>query len=170
MHVSGYNDELRTFSNAHIPIFFSQYGCNLGTWGQRIFQETLAIYSPAMTRVFSGGIAYEFFDSPDTGSSHWGFGLVREEDAVVGKGVTKLPDFYSLKERLDACKNAAVQEELEDDTRSDGTGKEIPPLSSHWKAGHAMPYSMANWNEVRRALEEKVWMDVGEVTTADIKL
>lgn len=164
MHVSGYNEELKTFSDAHIPIFFSQYGCNLGTWGQRIFQETSAIYSPAMTRVFSGGIAYEFFDSPDTGSSHWGFGLVREEDTAVGRGVTKLPDFRSLKERLDMCGNADAQGEMEFETGSDRTAKkDIPPLSSHWKAGHAIPYSMANWNEVRRSLEEKVWTDVGEV-------
>lgn len=170
MHVSGYNEELKTFANAHIPIFFSQYGCNLGTCGKRIFQETTAIYSPAMATVFSGGIVYEYHDSPNDRSAHWGYGLVREEEAVVGKGVTKLPDFYSFKERLNSCKGAVVQEETKDEAKSDNMEMNIPPLSSHWKAGHAMPYSMANWVEVRRNLEEKVWTDIGELTASDMKL
>lgn len=123
-----------------------------------------------MTRVFSGGIAYEFYDSPDIRSGHWGYGLVKEEGAVVGKGLTKLRDFESLKSRLDKCKNAVDGEEVEGETMSDNTERDFPPLSSHWKAGHALPYTMANWNEVRRGLEEKVWMDVGELTETDLKL
>ncbi|KUI64339.1 1,3-beta-glucanosyltransferase gel1 [Cytospora mali] len=170
MHISGYKEELKTFANAHIPIFFSQYGCNLGTLGQRIFQETSAIYSPAMTRVFSGGIAYEFYDPPDITSGHWGYGLVKEEAAVVGRGLTRLPDFHSLEERLRNCNKVDLQEVMEGETRPDKTNKDIPPLSSHWKAGHAMPYSMADWNEVKRRLEEKVWMDVGELPATDLQL
>ena len=35
-----------------------------------------------------------------------------------------------------------------------------------------LPYSMANWNEVRQSLEGKVWMEVGveELTTKDFQL
>lgn len=170
MHVSGYNQELKTFANAHIPIFFSQYGCKLGTWGHRIFQETTAIHSPAMTAVFSGGIAYEFYDSPESRSGHKGYGLVTEEHAAAGKGVTKLPDFYNLKERLSKCKDAVVQEEVEGGPDSDSMERDFPPLSSHWKAGHAMPFTIADWDEVRRDLEEKVWMDVGDLSGTDLKL
>lgn len=170
MHVSGYNQELKTFADAHIPIFFSQYGCNLGAWGHRIFQETTAIHSPAMTRVFSGGIAYEFYDEPDVRSGHWGYGLVKEENAVVGKGVTKLRDFDSLKSRLVKCKSAVDMEEMESEMTVDDMERQFPPLSSHWKAGHALPYTMADWNEVRRGLEEKVWTDVSEPTETGPKL
>lgn len=170
MHVSGYNQELKTFANAHIPIFFSQYGCKLGTWGHRIFQETTAIHSPAMTAVFSGGIAYEFYDSPESRSGHRGYGLVTEENAAAGKGVTRLPDFYNLKEKLSKCKDAVVQEEVEGGSDSDSMERDFPPLSSHWKAGHAMPYTIANWDEVRRDLEEKVWMDVGDLSGTDLKM
>lgn len=174
LHISGYKQELKTFDDAHIPVFFSQYGCNLGACGKRIFQETSAIYSSAMTRVFSGGIAYEFYDSPDIKSGLWGYGLVRQEEgAVVGKGLTKLPDFESLRGRLESCQDESiVEEEMEEGDFKSPAGGEIPPLSSHWKAGHPLPYSMANWNEVRQSLEGKVWMEVGveELTTKDFQL
>lgn len=172
MHISGYKQELKTFDDAHIPVFFSQYGCNLGSCGKRIFQETSAIYSSAMTRVFSGGIAYEFYDSPDIRSGLWGYGLVRqEEDLVVGRGVTKLPDFESLRKRLENCQDESIVEEMEEGDFKPSSG-DIPPLSAHWKAGHPLPYSMANWSEVRQSLEGKVWMEVGveELTTKDFQL
>lgn len=170
MHVSGYNEELKTFADAHIPIFFSQYGSTLGTCGQRIFQETTAIYSPAMTRVFSGGIAYEFYDSPATRTGYWGNGLVKEERAAVGKGLTKLPDFHSLDVRLHGVKVAAVEEELKAETGAERREREIPPLSSHWHAGYPIPFTATDWNRVRRSLEEKVWLDVGEAAGTDTKL
>jgi hypothetical protein len=171
LHISGYKQELKTFGDAHIPVFFSQYGCNLGACGKRIFQETSAIYSSAMTRVFSGGIAYEFYDSPDIRSGLWGYGLVRQEDAVVGKGITKLPDFESLRQRLENCQDESIVEEEMEEGNFKSLG-DIPPLSSHWKAGHPLPYSMANWNEVRQSLEGKVWMEVGveELTTKELQL
>lgn len=126
-----------------------------------------------MTRVFSGGIAYEFYDSPDIRSGLWGYGLVRQEEhAVVGRGVTKLPDFESLRRRLEGCQDGSVVEgEMEEGDFKASTG-DIPPLSAHWKAGHALPYSMANWSEVRQSLEGKVWMEVGveELTTKDFQL
>lgn len=159
--------QLNSFSDTHIPVFLSQYGCNLGACGARIFQETSAIYSPAMTSVFSGGIAYEFYDSPDIQSAHWGYGLVRAERAVVGRGLTKLPDFYGLKARLDACQDAEVPAPvLQDDAEREETRdvsqrvRDIPPLSNHWKAGHALPYSLADWSGVRRGLDEKMWVEV----------
>jgi hypothetical protein len=179
LHISGYKQELKTFDDAHIPVFFSQYGSNLGTCGRRLFQETEAIYSPAMTRVFSGGIAYEFYDSPDIRSGLWGYGLVRtaEDDGVmVGRGVTKLPDFESFRRRLEMCRRGEgrvdEEEEEEEGSVQNKSSEDIPPLSAHWKAGHPLPYSLADWNEVRQSLEGKAWMEVGveELTTKDFQL
>lgn len=157
--------QLKTFATSHIPVFLSQYGCNLGVCGARIFQETSAIYSPAMTSVFSGGVAYEFYDSPDVQSAHYGYGLVRmEHDAVVGKGLTKLPDFDGLKARLEACKDILPSDQQpKSENGREGqtmTVKDIPALSRHWKAGCAMPYSLADWSAVSKGLEEKVWVEV----------
>lgn len=123
-----------------------------------------------MTRVFSGGIAYEFYDSPDIRSGLWGYGLVRQEE---DKGVTKLPDFDSLRGRLENCQDESVlEEEMEGGNFKSFSSGDIPPLSSHWKAGHPLPYSMADWSEVRQSLEDKVWMEVGveELTTKEFQL
>lgn len=45
------------FSNASIPVFFSEYGCNDPS--PRVFDEVEALYSPRMT-VMSGGLVYEW--------------------------------------------------------------------------------------------------------------
>lgn len=155
-------------------MFFSQYGCNLGACGNRLFQETSAIYSSAMTSVFSGGIAYEFYDSPDIQSSHWGYGLVRVEDAAVGRGLTKLSDYHNLKSRLEACeKTLSLQSRPNVSTDAEDKSlvlHDTPPLSHHWKAGHALPYSFADWSGVKRSLDEKLWVDVEYEEVEDIKL
>lgn len=169
--------QLKTFADSQIPVFLSQYGCNLGACGARIFQETSAIYSPVMTSVFSGGVAYEFYDSPDIQSAHWGYGLVRvEHDAVVGRGLTKLPDFDGLKARLEACEDEVTCEpQARGENGRQGqtmTTKEMPPLSKHWKAGCALPYSLADWGAVSRGLDEKAWVEVQveEVERIDLNL
>lgn len=179
--------QLKTFANAHIPVFFSQYGCNLGACGRRIFQETTAIYSPAMTHIFSGGIAYEFYDcSPSASPSSmgtrigkWGYGLVREEDEAigVGRGLTILPDFLSLRARLQkVCEPDGMpifqrrmseetiddEDELSEEESSSSDNeksREFPQLSAHWRAGYALP-SVADWQGVKKNLEEKMWIEV----------
>lgn len=174
---------MKSFSTTQIPIFFSQYGCNLGTCGTRLFQETTAILSPAMTPVFSGGIAYEFYDSPDIQSSHWGYGLVRDEDAAllpVGRGLTLLPDYASLKARLAAAAETLAKQSWRRESGGEkgsvavavaGIGRrdDIPPLSAHWKAGHALPYSVADWAQLRERLDEKRWVEVDVQQVEDIR-
>lgn len=169
-----------------------------------------------MTSVFSGGIAYEFYDSPDVRSAHWGYGLVREErEAVVGgRGLTKLPDFYGLKARLDEVVVACVEKsgnfmkqpvpegrsgEQEQSGTSEAevgvevvvepgeegaacaaaaaaveqvTVKEMPPLSRHWRAGHVLPYTLADWSGIKRGMDEKAWVEVQveEIDKIDLNL
>lgn len=163
------NHQLSTFANTQVPVFFSQYGCNLGSTGSRKFQETKAIYSPRMTTVFSGGIAYEFYDSPEIQTHYYGYGLVREEETPVGKGVTLLADYHNLKSQLEAAEAAAKRpggaapvelpapSELE---AANGQAGDIPALAPHWKAGHALPYSVGNWGNIQKTLSEKAWVDV----------
>lgn len=131
-----------------------------------------------MTSVFSGGIAYEFFDSPNIQSAHWGYGLVREESAVVGKGLTKLADFHGLKVQLQACDAPSRGRTIRVESREEASqtfvdeAKDLPPLSSHWMAGHVLPYTLADWSGVQRALEEKAWVDVNveEVDKFDLNM
>ncbi|PSR92038.1 Glucanosyltransferase-domain-containing protein [Coniella lustricola] len=172
MQLAGYEAELKQFSNTRIPIFFSQYGCNLGACGKRIFQETTAIYSPAMTSVFSGGIAYEFYNSNQNRTGHWGYGLVQQVTTPVGRGLTILADFISLKARLEAAEAGAAKSAekvaLDCEARV-RRSKEIPPLSSHWKAGHALPYSLADWASIRKGLDDKAWLEVRIEEAEDIE-
>ena len=55
---SGYDQLVAEFSNTTIPLFFSEFGCNIVT--PRPFTEVPVLYSPQMTGVMSGGIVYEY--------------------------------------------------------------------------------------------------------------
>ncbi|KAF2997648.1 hypothetical protein E8E13_005309 [Curvularia kusanoi] len=61
LQMSGYESLLNRLQDAAIPIFMSGYGANIPN--PRLFQETLALYSPQMSRVFSGGCAYTFWEA-----------------------------------------------------------------------------------------------------------
>lgn len=60
---SGYDVLVGDFGNTTIPIFFSEYGCNLVT--PREFSEVPVLYSEQMTVVFSGGLIYEYSEEPN---------------------------------------------------------------------------------------------------------
>jgi hypothetical protein len=57
---SGYAQLTEFYSNYSVPVFLSEYGCNIVK--PRNFTEVKAIYGSQMTDVFSGGIAYEYFE------------------------------------------------------------------------------------------------------------
>lgn len=104
-HTSGYDKLVKDYSNFNKPIFFSEYGCN--KIQPRIFQEVGSIYSKQMSRVFSGGLLYEFVQEPNN------YGLVdydKNGNAIV------LPDFYAFKERL----SMILDTELEDGSNNVG--------------------------------------------------
>lgn len=55
---SGYNVLAADFSNTSVPVFFSEYGCNVPY--PRVFTEVPTLYGSQMTPVLSGGLIYEF--------------------------------------------------------------------------------------------------------------
>lgn len=61
MQISGYDQLIARLQNAALPIIMSEYGVNIPN--PRLFQETAALYSPQMSQVFSGGCAYDFWQS-----------------------------------------------------------------------------------------------------------
>ncbi|RFU28647.1 hypothetical protein B7463_g7674, partial [Scytalidium lignicola] len=89
---SGYADRVAEFSNYSIPIFFSEYGCNTQGGGAagREFTEVAALYGADMSKVFSGGIVYEWFQETND------YGLV----SVSGNTVSTLADFNALSTQL----------------------------------------------------------------------
>ncbi|KAI7015365.1 1,3-beta-glucanosyltransferase [Hortaea werneckii] len=54
---SGWNTLVDQYSNYSLPLFMSEYGCITNT---RKWTEAAELYKEEMTKVFSGGIAYEY--------------------------------------------------------------------------------------------------------------
>lgn len=50
------------FSNTSVPVFFSEYGCNVPS--PRVFTEVPSLYGPLVTPVLSGGVVYEYTEEP----------------------------------------------------------------------------------------------------------
>lgn len=88
---SGYDQLVAIFENSSIPVFFSEYGCNLPAGQPRVFDEVQALYGVNMTSL-SGGLVYEFSEEPDD------FGLV----VIASNGtINILQDYVNLQGQYD---------------------------------------------------------------------
>jgi len=96
---SGYDVLVSDFSNTTIPVFFSEYGCNLVT--PRNFSEVPALYSSEMTGVFSGGLIYEYSEEVNN------YGLVNLNDNGT---VSILEDYNNLQARYDALDVTSLEQ------------------------------------------------------------
>lgn len=83
---SGYGNLLSTFETTKIPVFLSEYGCNVNL--PRTFDEVTEGVYGGLASTFSGGLVYEYFEEPNN------YGLVE-----VGNdgSVRLLQDFENLK-------------------------------------------------------------------------
>jgi 1,3-beta-glucanosyltransferase GAS4 len=86
---SGYNLLVNDYLNYSLPLILSEYGCNAVM--PRLFEEVEALYSPLMTRVFSGGLVYEYSQEPNN------YGLVELDHRG---NVYLRKDFDTLKQKL----------------------------------------------------------------------
>lgn len=85
---SGYRDRTAEFADYPKPLLFSEFGCN--TVVPRPFTEIEALYGLTMSKVWSGGIAYEYFQHENS------YGMVEEQKNGT---IKKLEDFDTLKLR-----------------------------------------------------------------------
>ncbi|KAJ9613133.1 Glycolipid anchored surface protein 4 precursor [Cladophialophora chaetospira] len=95
---SGYDVLVGDFGNTTIPIFFSEYGCNLVT--PRDFTEVPVLYSENMTTVFSGGLIYEYSEEPND------YGLVTLNDNGT---VSIRQDYENLRQQYDSLDIATLE-------------------------------------------------------------
>ncbi|KAK2846364.1 beta-glucanosyltransferase [Arthroderma sp. PD_2] len=92
---SGWDQKVKNFTDYGVPIFLSEYGCNLN---KRDFSEVKALYSTEMTGVYSGGLVYEYSQEPSD------YGLVEIKGGKSSKP-SKLADFNALKSAFSKTKN-----------------------------------------------------------------
>ncbi|KXG46210.1 Glycoside hydrolase, superfamily [Penicillium griseofulvum] len=89
---SGWDQKVKNFTGYGLPLFLSEYGCNINT---REFNEVKALYSDKMTPVYSGGLVYEYTESDNK------YGLVK----VDGDKVTPNKDYKALKKSFEGTDN-----------------------------------------------------------------
>jgi hypothetical protein len=89
---SGWDQKVKNFTGYGLPLFLSEYGCNINT---REFNEVKALYSEKMTPVYSGGLVYEYTESDNK------YGLVK----VDGDKVIPNKDYKALKKSFEGTDN-----------------------------------------------------------------
>ncbi|CCE83071.1 Piso0_002847 [Millerozyma farinosa CBS 7064] len=124
---SGYRERTLEFKDYPVPVFFSEYGCN--NVSPRPFTEVEALYGPTMSRVWSGGIAYSYFE----GVNH--YGIVQENfDGTV----TKLIDYDHLKRRLNKARPVRINAKSIV-TIENNNPVACQPQSGLWQATSVLP-------------------------------
>ncbi len=95
---SGYNTLVSGFTGTSVPVFFSEYGCNVPA--PRVFTEVGTIYGDEMMPVFSGGVVYEYANEVSA------FGLVN----ISSDGsVDLLTDYYTLQAQYSKINFKSIQ-------------------------------------------------------------
>lgn len=123
---SGYRERTIEFGQMPVPVFFSEFGCNVVS--PRPFTEIELIFGPTMSRVWSGGIVYEFLQHDNK------YGLV-EEDAHGH--MVKREDFNIVKLRL--LENVPRGVHRDAATTEYHAVRQCPPVSSTWQLGALLP-------------------------------
>ncbi|KAK2054032.1 glycolipid anchored surface protein [Colletotrichum caudatum] len=150
MAISAYDRTLEWFAEAHVPVFFSEYGAKTCDQ-ERPFVEALAIYSPEMSRVYSGACVYEFFYGPNR------YGLVQKNSDGT---LEPLPDFRNLKRNLAPAPPPATLDEWASSECTVAGRPDLPPQSNNWNGDSVLPDCPLDWAEVRSHVEDSDWVRV----------
>lgn len=123
---SGYKDRTEEFSNFTVPVFFSEYGCNVPS--PRVFDEVTSLFSTNMTDVWSGGIVYMYFEEDND------YGLV----SIKSSTVKTLTDFNNLSKKINSVSPSGVNSNSWTATNTDSRSCPASTLAD-WKANTALP-------------------------------
>ncbi|KAJ5710989.1 CAZyme family GH72 and CBM43 [Penicillium malachiteum] len=117
---SGYEARTEEFANYSVPVFFSEYGCNAIT--PRKFTEVKALYGDTMSKVWSGGIVYEYFQETND------YGLVSVVDST---SVSTMTDFEYYSSEIASANPTGTSKSAYTPTNSLQT---CPTEGTDWKA------------------------------------
>jgi hypothetical protein len=143
-------------------MFLSEYGAN--TSKIRSLDETKALYSDPMTKVFSGGCVYELFDGPNSyglvampGDEHarWFRFPTNTDGKIIEKRETGAGDVYiyqdfaNYKEALAALPDNdpswnIMEREAEERHNNDTTQMTWP-----WSPEYQMPATCIDWDNIQ---------------------
>lgn len=129
--ISGYKERTQEFKNYPVPIFFSEFGCNLIR--PRPFTEVQALYGSQMSEVWSGGIVYMYFEEENK------YGVV-EIDDQTGEP-TELEDFKTLSTAFNKVEPQVTHRDNYTTFLENRRELNIncPSLSYMWKANEKLP-------------------------------
>lgn len=129
---SGYKERTEEFKDYPIPVFFSEFGCNIVR--PRPFTEVAAIYGPQMSKVWSGGLVYMYFEE----ENEYGVVSINKNGEVV-----ELQDFENLRDQFsrvqpvgttrDDCLNTSKTNHL--------IGCPKASENSKWQASEKVPHT-----------------------------
>ncbi|KAI0470795.1 family 72 glycoside hydrolase [Xylariaceae sp. FL0804] len=123
---SGYDVETEFFSTYSAPVFFAEYGCNNDGAAAREWTEVAALFGDDMSPVFSGGIAYMYFEEAND------YGLV----TVSGDSASTMKDFAPLKTQYAQASPSSTSSAAYTPTNSAAA---CPTIGDSWKAAEALP-------------------------------
>lgn len=95
---SSYDVLVADFTNASVPVFFSEYGCNVPT--PRVFTEVPVLYGPLVNPILSGGLVYEYSEEP----SNYGLVTLNSDGSAQ-----LLSDYDSFQSQLNTLNITALQ-------------------------------------------------------------
>ncbi|EDO14355.1 hypothetical protein Kpol_164p2 [Vanderwaltozyma polyspora DSM 70294] len=124
---SGYKERTKEFEGYPIPVFFSEFGCNLIR--PRPFTEVSALFGAKMSSVWSGGLAYMYFEEENE------YGIVKVDEEL---GVTELEDFKYLQKEFGMASPKGVKKE---DYINSNAFKKLQQLETC-----PQPQYMMNWH------------------------
>lgn len=124
-HTSGYFDRTADIASYSIPVFLSEYGCNLIS--PRTFPEVKAIFGPDMTSTWSGGIVYEWSQEKNS------YGLVQINP---DNSVSLLPDFQTLKAAMSSIHPTGVSMDSYNEQRPHSV---CPAITATWEPSSNLP-------------------------------
>ncbi|KAG0033470.1 1,3-beta-glucanosyltransferase gas1 [Podila clonocystis] len=122
---SGYVERTADISSYSVPVFLSEFGCNLVS--PRTFPEVKSIFGPDMTSSWSGGIVYEWSQEENN------YGLVRiNQDNTV----QTLPDYNNLKDAFADVHPVGITMDAFAEQRLTST---CPVITPAWQASTVLP-------------------------------
>lgn len=130
---SGYDVLVEAYRRATIPIMFTEFGCN--KFLPRKWPEVQALYSPKMTGVFSGALAYEYSMEPNL------YGLVKIDS---NGNVATLPDYDNLLKAYAAIplNKVVIGEYNANSTRPMTCPSSDDPIFEHITANFTLPTTL----------------------------